>query len=148
MISLADCHIITLPQIAAAAGAMTLGAAGTTIGFDIARVFYLYQVPGTAARGAHAHKTLEQFIICVTGCFSVILDDGRTRKTIKLDRADCGLYIPPFIWDEEVEFSAGGVCLVLASQPYNESDYIRDYDQFLAAKGLRAGASSGTTPPG
>ncbi len=140
MIRLADCLIVPLPQTEDGVGTLTLGATGKTIGFDIARVFYLYQVPGTASRGAHAHKTLEQFVICVTGYFSVILDDGQTRQTIKLDRPDCGLYIPPFIWDEEVAFSAGGICLVLASQPYDERDYIRDYDQFLAAKGLRSGA--------
>ncbi len=129
-----DCHLVQLPSVPDERGNLTFMEGGRHIPFAIARVFYLYAVPGDAMRGAHAHKTLEQFIICVSGAFTVILDDGHERRTIKLDRADCGLYIPPLIWDEEIEFSPGGICLVLASQPYKESDYLRNYDQFRAAR--------------
>ena len=141
MTSLDDCRLIQLPKISNPAGNITVGEGGNSIPFPVARVFYLYDVPGGESRGAHAHRTLQQLIICAMGCFSVILDDGRRRKTVELNRAYYGLYVPPLIWGEEVQFSSGGICLVLASQPYDESDYIRDYDQFLIERQSHTGVT-------
>lgn len=93
----------------------------------------MYDVPGGASRGAHAHRELEQFLICVSGALDVYLDDGYEKRTVHLNRANEGLYIPPMIWASEGNFDTGTVYLVLASRPYDESDYYRDYDQFLAA---------------
>jgi hypothetical protein len=104
--------------------------------FEIKRVFYLYDVPTGENRGAHAHKTLHQFLICLAGSFDVQIDDGTQHETIHLNRPWKGLHIPPMIWASEVNFDPGSVCLVLASEVYDESDYIRDYAEFLAkAKG-------------
>lgn len=103
------------------------------IGFHINRIYYLYDVPGGAARGGHAHKELQQIIVSVMGAFDVILDDGKNRKTVHLDRAYYGLYIPKMIWREVDNFSSGAICLVLASLPYDETDYYRDYDEYLRA---------------
>jgi hypothetical protein len=104
---------------------------GSHIPFDIERVYYLYDVPGGAVRGGHAHKQLQQLVVSVMGAFDVILDDGYKRKTVRLDRAYVGLYIPTMIWRELENFSSGGICLVLASLPYDESDYYRDYNEFM-----------------
>jgi dTDP-4-dehydrorhamnose 3,5-epimerase-like enzyme len=104
---------------------------GSHIPFDIERVYYLYDVPGGAIRGGHAHKQLQQLVVSVMGAFDVILDDGYKRKTVRLDRAYFGLYIPTMIWRELENFSSGGICLVLASLPYDESDYYRDYNEFM-----------------
>jgi hypothetical protein len=101
--------------------------------FDIQRVYYLYDVPGGADRGAHAHKALHQLVIALSGAFDVVLDDGENRKLIRLDRAYKSLYICPMIWRTLNNFSSGAVCLVLASERYDETDYIRDYDDFLKA---------------
>jgi hypothetical protein len=100
--------------------------------FEIKRVFYLYDVPTGEDRGAHAHKTLHQFLICLAGSFDVQIDDGTQHDTIHLNRPWKGLHIPPMIWASEVNFDPGSVCLVLASEVYDESDYIRDYREFLA----------------
>jgi hypothetical protein len=104
------------------------------IPFDIARVFYLYDVPGGESRGGHAHLRLQQCIVSVLGAFEVILDDATTRTKVTLNRAYQGLYVPPMIWAELVGFSSGAVSLVMASLPYDESDYLRDYDDFLRKK--------------
>jgi hypothetical protein len=98
-------------------------------------VYYLYDVPGGESRGGHAHKELQVLIVSVMGAFDVVLDDGEDRKRVRLDRGYYGLYIPAMIWRELENFSSGGICLVLASMPYDESDYIRDYDTFLKEKG-------------
>jgi len=102
--------------------------------FDIVRTYYLYDVPGGESRGGHAHKELQQLLISVMGAFDVIVDDGSEKKTIRLDRAYCGLYIPKQIWRELINFSSGANCLVLASMLYDESEYIRNYDEFLRLK--------------
>lgn len=134
MTSIDDCKIIELPKISARQGNITPVEDIKTIPFDIRRVYYLYDVPGGETRGGHAHKGLEQLIVSVMGSFDVILNDGRQRKTVSLNRAYYGLYIPPMIWRELENFSSGGICLVLASQLYGEDDYIREYDQFLKEK--------------
>jgi dTDP-4-dehydrorhamnose 3,5-epimerase-like enzyme len=100
------------------------------IPFDIQRVYYLYDVPGGAVRGGHAHKNLQQVIIALSGSFDVVVDDGTDRKKISLNRSYHGLYLPNMIWRELENFSSGAVCLVLASAYYEEDDYIRDIAQF------------------
>ena len=129
-----DCRIIELPKIHRREGNITFVEAFDHVPFDLARVYYLYDIPGGQYRGGHAHRELEQLIISCLGAFDVVLDDGTQRRTITLNRAFYGLYLRPGIWRELVNFSSGAVCLVLASQPYEESDYIRDYDTFVRLK--------------
>ena len=134
MTTIDDCKLIDLPKITARQGNITPVEGAKDIPFDIARVYYLYDVPGGESRGGHAHKELQQLIVSAMGSFDVILDDGYQKKTVRLDRAYCGLYVPEMIWRELKNFSSGGICLVLASLPYDEMDYIRNYDKFLKAK--------------
>lgn len=126
-----DCNIIQLPKISERKGAITPIYSSEHVPFQIERVFYLYDVPGGEGRGAHAHKALHQFIVSVMGAFDVVMDDGKEKRRVRLDRAFYGLYIPPMIWAHEENFSSGGICLVLASMTYDENDYIRDYNDFL-----------------
>lgn len=133
MSTIDECRIIQLPMIHNRQGNITPIHGRRDIDFDIKRVYYLYDVPGGAERGGHAHKNLRQLIVSVMGAFDVIVDDGVKRKTIHLDRAYHGLYIPTMIWRELDNFSSGAICLVLASLPYDESDYYRNYDEFVSA---------------
>jgi hypothetical protein len=126
-----DCNIIELPKISERTGAITPIYSQENVPFQIERVFYLYDVPGGEGRGAHAHKELHQFIVSVMGAFDVVMDDGTETRRVRLDRAYYGLHVPPMIWAHEENFSSGGICLVLASMPYNENDYIRYYNDFL-----------------
>jgi hypothetical protein len=126
-----DCKVINLPKISERKGALTPIYGGEHIPFDIQRVFYLYDVPGGESRGAHAHRTLHQFLVCIMGAFDVVMEDGNMTRSVRLDRAYFGLHIPPMIWAHEANFSSGGICLVLASEPYNEAGYIRDYAEYL-----------------
>ncbi|WP_291737320.1 FdtA/QdtA family cupin domain-containing protein, partial [Leisingera sp. F5] len=103
--------------------------------FDIKRVYYLYDVPGGADRGEHAHKALHQFIICMSGSFDILLDDGAETKRFHLNRSYYGLYVCPMMWRYLDNFSSGAVCMVLTSEVYDEADYIRDYGEFKAAVG-------------
>jgi len=105
---------------------------GPGVPFRIRRVYYLYAVPEGAERGGHAHRRLEQLLIAVSGRFDVTLDDGRSRRSVPLTVPDRGLYIPSMVWRELTGFSSGAVCLVLASEGYDEADYIRDYDEYAA----------------
>jgi dTDP-4-dehydrorhamnose 3,5-epimerase-like enzyme len=105
--------------------------ASTGIPFDIARVYYIYGTAPGVERGFHAHKALTQLAICVSGSCTMVLDDGVSRTNVRLDRPDLGLEIGPMTWREMRDFSPGAVLLVLASAPYDEADYIRDYDAFL-----------------
>lgn len=130
---LQDCRIVELPRITDPRGNLTFVEAGRHIPFDIRRVYYLYDVPGGAERGGHAHKALHQLIIAISGSFDIHLDDGRERKTVHMNRSYYGLYICPMIWREIDNFSSGAVCMVLASEFYDESDYYRDYSTFTAA---------------
>lgn len=128
-----DCELIDLPKIADPQGNLTFIESGRHIPFEIKRVFYLYDVPTASTRGAHAHKKLHLFVICLSGSFNVTLDDGRRKKVVHLNRPWNGLHIQPMIWAAEVNFDPASVCLVLASEHYDESDYYRDYEQFLKA---------------
>lgn len=99
--------------------------------YEIKRVYYLYDVPSTSSRGGHAHKKLQQFLIALSGSFDVVLDNGKQRRAITLNRPDRGLLIPNGIWRELENFSSGAVCLSLVSEVYDELDYIRDYEKYL-----------------
>jgi hypothetical protein len=131
------CRIIDLPKIADPRGNLTFIEGDRIIPFEIRRAFYLYDVPGGAERGGHAHKALKQFIIAMSGSFDVNLDDGNSKKSFHLNRSYYGLYIDPMIWREMDNFSSGSVCLVLASTYYDEFDYYRNYEEFI--KALREG---------
>lgn len=125
-----DCQILELPKINNRAGNITPVEGIKNIPFQIRRIFYIYDIPGGEGRGAHAHKSCHQLIIAASGAFDVLLDDGKNKKVVTLNRPNYGLYIPPPIWAYEFGFSSGAICLVLTSNLYEESDYIREYIQF------------------
>ena len=129
--SVYDCSIVDLGKHEFDEGNLTVVASEKTVPFGLNRVFYLYDIPGGEARGAHAHKKCHQFLVAASGAFEVVLDDGINRRTVTLNRPYYGLHIPPGIWAAEQGFSSGSVCLVLASEKYDADDYIRDYDEFL-----------------
>ena len=129
-----QCRIIDLPKITDPRGNLTfIEGGGRHVPFDIKRVYYLYDVPGGAERGGHGHKALHQLIIAMSGSFDVVLDDGNEKKRFHLNRSYYGLYVCPMIWRELDNFSSGSVCMVLASNLYDEEDYYRDYDPFIKA---------------
>jgi dTDP-4-dehydrorhamnose 3,5-epimerase-like enzyme len=130
VMSLDQCTILDLPKITDPRGNLTYIEGQRHIPFDIRRVYYLYDVPGGAERGGHAHKALHQLLIAMSGSFDVLLDDGREQRRVHLNRSYSGLYICPMIWRELDNFSSGSVCMVLASETYDESDYFRDYPEF------------------
>lgn len=130
--SLADCRVIQLPRVSDPRGNLTFIEAGRHVPFEIKRVYYLYDVPGGESRGGHAHKQLQQLFVAMSGSFDVTLDDGHQRQTFTLNRSYVGLYVSNMIWRELENFSSGAVCTVLASLPFDEADYYRDYQQFLA----------------
>lgn len=130
MVTTYNCSIFELPQIKNRSGNITPVHNSIEVPFDVKRIFYLYDIPGGESRGAHAHKECHQFLIAASGSFEVLLDDGKTKRMIHLNRPNMGLHIPPGIWASEVNFSSGSICLVLASHTYNEADYIRDYNDF------------------
>ncbi len=133
MSQLSEVRTIDLPKIADQRGNLTFVEGGRHIPFDIKRVYYLYDVPGGAERGGHAHKELRQFIIAMSGSFDVVLDDGCAKKRFHLNRSYYGLYVPTMLWRELDNFSSGAVCMVMASNFYDEKDYYRDYDEFVRA---------------
>mgnify|MGYP000046430652 FL=1 len=130
--SIDNCTVIDLPKIHDPRGNLTLIEGGGHIPFDIQRVYYLYDVPGGAERGGHAHKGLHQLIIAMSGSFDVILDDGKDKKRVHLNRSYQGLYVCPMMWRELDNFSSGAVCMVLASDYYDEKDYYREYSEFIS----------------
>jgi dTDP-4-dehydrorhamnose 3,5-epimerase-like enzyme len=131
--TLADCKIIQLPVIHDPRGNLTFIESENHIPFEIRRVYYLYDVPGGATRAGHGHKVLQQLMIAMSGSFDVELDDGTAKKKYHLNRSSYGLYIPQMIWRDIDNFSSGSVCMVLASEHFQESDYYRDYEEFVAA---------------
>lgn len=143
---LADCRIIELPRITDPRGNLTFIEAHRHVPFEIERVYYLYDVPGGETRGGHAHRRLEQLIIAMSGAFDVVLDDGYEQQVFPLNRSYYGLYVPTMVWRELVNFSSGSVCTVLASRPYEEEDYYRDHDEFVAAVRARDGMPGPAAP--
>lgn len=131
--ALNDCKIIQLPRIQDQRGNLTFIESDRHIPFDIKRVYYLYDVPGGSSRAAHGHKKLHQLMIAMSGSFDVTLDDGKEKKTFYLNRSYSGLYIPPMMWRDLDNFSSGAVCMVLASEYYDEQDYFREYADFIRA---------------
>jgi len=131
-------RIINLPKIADPRGNLTFIEGGRHVPFQFQRVYYLYDTPGGAERGGHAHKGLHQLIVAMSGSFDVILDDGKQRQRFHLNRSYYGLYVGPMIWRELDNFSSGSVCMVLASNYYDEADYYRVYEEFLKALGQNA----------
>ncbi|MBI9052563.1 MAG: WxcM-like domain-containing protein [Bacteroidales bacterium] len=129
-----NCSVIELPKIHNRAGNITPLQSNIEAPFDIKRIYYLYDVPGGEGRGGHAHKELQQFLVAASGSFDVIIDDGRTKRTIHLCRPYIALHIVPGIWRDLTNFSSGSICLVLASLNYDEKDYIRDYTKFSLLK--------------
>jgi uncharacterized RmlC-like cupin family protein len=134
--SVANCRLVNLPKVADPRGNLTFIEGGRHVPFEIKRVYYLYDVPGGAERGGHAHKGLEQLIIAMSGSFDVILDDGLGKHRFHLNRSYYGLYICPMIWREIDNFSSGSICMVVASNLYDAADYYRDYQEYQQA--LRA----------
>jgi hypothetical protein len=135
MVKVKDCRIIDLPKMTDPRGNLTFIESQRHIPFDIKRVFYLYDVPGGADRAGHALKTCHQFLIAMSGSFDVIVYDGKQSERIHLNRSYYGLHLPPMIWREIDNFSSGSVCLVLASEPYDEKDYFREYSEYLLMVG-------------
>ena len=131
--SIDNCRIIDLTKISDIRGNLTYIEGGRHVPFEIKRVYYLYDVPGGAARAAHGHRNLQQLMIAMSGSFDVTLDDGFKKRTYHLNRSYYGLYIPPMTWRDLDNFSSGSVCMVLASEYYDEGDYFRDYQCFIEA---------------
>jgi len=131
--SLNDIHIIDFPVIEDARGNLAFIQEGI-VPYAFKRVYYLYDVPSGAERGGHAHIAQKQILIALSGSFDVILDDGTQKKTYTLNRPNKGLFVIEGLWRELQNFSSGAVCLVIAEDVYNEGDYIREYDEFLAFK--------------
>lgn len=127
-----DCTIIELDKHhSERMGNLSVVQNGLTIPFDVKRIYYLYDVPGGASRGAHAHRDLSQLIVAASGSFRVTLDDGNVKRSFVLNRPYQGLYVKPGIWRDLDDFSSGAVCMVLASEVYKPEDYIRDYKEFI-----------------
>ncbi len=129
--SIFDCSIIHLPRIYNRSGNITPVENLKNIPFEVKRVYYLYDIPGGESRGAHGHKELESLIIAASGSFDVTIDDGHNKKTVQLNRPYFGLHIRPCMWRDIHNFSSGSICLVLASELYNEEDYLRSYEEFM-----------------
>lgn len=128
---IAGCRYLEFPRTVDRSGSLTPIENGCEVPFDVRRVFYLYDIPGGENRGGHAHMACHQVLIAASGAFDAKIDDGIHSMTIHLDRPYFGVYVPPGIWAEELNFSSGSICLVLASHPYDEADYIRNYGEFV-----------------
>lgn len=129
--SVFDCSVVDLGKINFAEGNLTVVENNGQFPFEVRRIFYLFDIAGGESRGAHSHKECHQFLIAVSGSFEVALDDGKFKRQVFLNRPDIGLHIEPGVWASEINFSSGAICLVLASHIYKETDYIRDYNEFL-----------------
>jgi dTDP-4-dehydrorhamnose 3,5-epimerase-like enzyme len=128
--SLDKCKIVELPKIQDHRGNLTFIESGRHVPFDIKRTYYLYDIPGGASRAAHGHKRLHQLMVAMSGSFDIKLDDGKDLRKYTLNSPYMGLYIPPMLWRDLDNFSSGAVCMVLASEYYDEDEYIRDYNDF------------------
>lgn len=132
-----DPCIVSLPKICDPRGNLTFVEEGRHVPFDIARVYWTYDVPAGEVRGSHSHHVAEELIVATSGSFNVNLSDGKETKTFTLNRPFEGLYVPPGYWRTLDNFSSGSVCMVLTSIPYSEDDYVRDYDEFLKLAGVK-----------
>ena len=142
--SITRCRIVELPKISDPRGNLSFVEGGQHVPFDIKRVFYLYDVPGGSDRGSHAHKTLHQFIVAMSGSFDVVVEDGENeQQRFHLNRSYYGLYVCPMMWSYLDNFSSGAVSMVLASAHYDAADYIRDYDEFLRLVSVSSTPSGG-----
>ena len=131
MTNLDECKIVTLARIVdPTRGALTVTEQGRDVPFDIRRAYWIYDVPSGESRGGHAHKELRQLLVAISGSFRVVLDNGRERREIMLNHPWQGLLIVPGVWRTLEDFSSGAVCLCLASEHYDEEEYIRDYAEF------------------
>lgn len=130
--TVSDCRMITLMRNSHENGSLSVIENNESIPFTIKRVYYLYDIPGDAERGGHAHCENQSLIIAVSGCFTVTLNDGKEKRSFQLNRPYNALYVPSGLWREINDFSSGSVCLVLTSEQYSEDDYVRDYDVFIA----------------
>jgi dTDP-4-dehydrorhamnose 3,5-epimerase-like enzyme len=139
-----DCKLINLPKFVDPRGNLSFIEGGEHIPFDIKRVYYLYGLAEGTTRAGHGHRNLKQFMIALTGSFIVEIYDGERVKVFKLDRPDVGLFIPPMMWRDLHSFSDGAVCMVLASDVYDEADYFRDRVQFINAVKTQANISEGS----
>jgi dTDP-4-dehydrorhamnose 3,5-epimerase-like enzyme len=128
--SLDNVRIIELPKILDERGNLTFVEGGNHIPFKIERTYMIYDVPGGETRGGHAYMELNEFIVALSGSFDVVLDDGNEKRTYSLNRSYYGLYVPKMIWRSLENFSTNALCMILASEKYNEDDYLRDYDLF------------------
>lgn len=128
--SVNDCRLITLDKHHHENGNLSVVENGRQLPYDVNRVYYLYDVPGGVERGGHSHRHCHEFILAVSGSFDIEIDDGREKRKVSLNRSNCGLLVVPGIWRVLNNFSSGSVCLVLASDCYDESDYVRDYSEF------------------
>lgn len=140
MTSVNDCKIIELPKIHNPAGNITAINNNKEVNFNIKRIYYLYNIPGGESRGGHAHKNLYQLVVAASGSFDIIINDGTNIKKIFLNHPNKGLFIVPGIWREIENFSSGAICLVLASEKYDENDYIRNFNDFLNFKKIKHGS--------
>jgi dTDP-4-dehydrorhamnose 3,5-epimerase-like enzyme len=128
-----NCKLVELPVIHDPQGNLTYIEQKRHVPFEISRVYHTYDVPGGARRGGHAHRACEEMLVAMSGSFEVVVDDGSSRDSFRLNRSYVGLYLPPMTWRDLVDFSSGSVCMVLASDYYDEADYIRDYGEFQSA---------------
>nr|WP_294775425.1 FdtA/QdtA family cupin domain-containing protein [uncultured Flavobacterium sp.] len=133
MTKITNCQILNIPKIHDTRGNLSV-IEGNVIPFAMKRVYYLYDVPSGAERGGHSHKEQQEFLVALSGSFDVVLSDGQDKKTVTLNKPNEGLLIPNGIWRELENFSSGSVCLVIASDVFEEADYIRDYKDFLLSK--------------
>lgn len=131
MSNLKNARIVELPKISDVRGNLSFVEQHKHIPFDIRRIYYLYDVPGGSERGSHAHKELKQLMIAISGSFDIRLDDGNESRTFHLNRPYLGLYVPPMLWRSLGNFSSGSVCMVIASELYDENDYFRNYNEYL-----------------
>ena len=138
-LAVSGCRVIDLPVVHDRRGNLTFVEGSGHVPFEIARAYWLYDVPGGESRAGHAHRRLEQLFVAASGSFDVLLDDGAQRDLVTLNRSYHGLYVPAFVWRELDNFSSGAVCLVLASLPFDEADYFRDYEAFVSAAADRRG---------
>ena len=127
-------RLIELPKILDLRGNLSFIEGGNHIPFKIKRTYMIYDVPGGEIRGGHAYVELNEFIVALSGSFDVVLDDGNKKKTYSLNRSYRGLYVPNMIWRSLENFSTNSLCMILASEKYNEDDYLRDYQQFKQLK--------------